>query len=95
MAIRSTEELTKQLADILGDRVDDAALAMVEDLADTLADLTTGEDWRAKYEENDKKWRERYKARFMGGPKPGETEEVEETAETEKSYKFEDLFEEG
>lgn len=93
------EEIIKRVSDILGDRNDDDAIAFVEDLSDTLEDYETrmGEDWKAKYEENDKAWRDKYKARFFEGlPEEHEDDKAEQlkeqTGEEEKELTFENLF---
>ena len=45
---------------------------MLEDVSDTFTDLNerSGEDWKTKYEENDKAWRKRYTDRFSGKADP-------------------------
>lgn len=67
MAILTKEQIMQHLQDKLS--TDDADLEFLEQLSDTLdANETTNkdnEDWKKKYEENDKSWRERYKARFL------------------------------
>ena len=94
------EEIIKRVSDILGDRNDDDAIAFVEDLSDTLEDYETrtGEDWKTKYEENDKAWRDKYKARFFEGlPEEHEKDKAEQIGdqtgeEDEKELTFENLF---
>lgn len=68
MAIRSKEELTNSIKAYLKDDVSDAALALLEDFSDTYDSMSsnTGEDWKAKYEENDAAWRSKYAERFSG-----------------------------
>lgn len=67
MAVRKKEELLETITKIIGDRTDDDSLTILEDVSDTLDELSkvNVEDWKTKYEENDKAWREKYKARFM------------------------------
>lgn len=86
MAIKSYDELMGSLKEILKDNTSDEALAFIEDMNDTLAEKNDGEDWKARYEENDRQWREKYKARFFDGKKEDEDEEVE------KPLRYEDLF---
>ena len=50
-----------------------------------------GEDWKTKYEENDKEWRRKYTERFFS---KGEDPEDPEDPEEEEPKTFEDLFEE-
>ena len=92
MAVRTTDEILESIKTRVGDSTEDADLEFLEDVADTLSDLkskTEGqEDWKTKYEENDKQWREKYRDRFF--EKKEEQEEKKEEPETPKT--FEDLF---
>lgn len=93
MSVRTTEELLESIRSRVGDSTEDADLEFLEDVTDTLSDLeekSSGqEDWKRKYEENDKQWREKYRDRFFE-KKGEEIEEVNEEKETPKT--FEDLF---
>lgn len=92
MAVRTTDEILEGIKTRVGDSTEDADLEFLEDVADTLSDLRSKsegqEDWKAKYEENDKQWREKYRDRFF--EKKEEQEEEKEEPETPKT--FEDLF---
>lgn len=68
MAVRTTQEIIDALKESFGESPDDTQLTMLEDVSDTLTDLNekSGEDWKTKYEENDKAWRKRYTDRFSG-----------------------------
>lgn len=68
MAIRSKEELTQSIKAYIKEDVSDEALALLEDFSDTYDSLSSGagEDWKAKYEENDAAWRSKYAERFSG-----------------------------
>lgn len=92
MAVRTPEEILESIKTRVGDSTEDADLEFLEDVTDTLSDLRTKsegqEDWKTKYEENDKQWREKYRDRFF--EKKEEREEVTEEPETPKT--FEDLF---
>ena len=92
MAVRTTDEILESIRTRVGDSTEDADLEFLEDVTDTLSDLrekTSGqEDWKAKYEENDKQWREKYRDRFF--EKKEEQEGIREEPETPKT--FEDLF---
>lgn len=92
MAVRTTEEILESIKTRVGDSTENADLEFLEDVTDTLSDLrekTQGqEDWKTKYEENDKQWREKYRDRFF--EKKEEQEEEKEEPETPKT--FEDLF---
>lgn len=67
MAILSKDDLIKKLNAHLGEDISDEALALVEDVTDTLDSLSSAEDWKTKYETNDAEWRRKYKERFMSG----------------------------
>lgn len=70
MAVISREELLNKLKKRLGEDTSEEAISMVEDFTDTLNEydkrITESGDWKTKYDENDKKWRERYMSRFFG-----------------------------
>lgn len=86
MAKRTFAELVKQIKTYTGDRDDDETLSLMEDINDTLNDET---DWQAKYNENDKAWRAKYKQRF----ETGNVDEQDETDEQEeKPITFDQLF---
>lgn len=95
MAILNSEEFKSTIEKIVGDDLSDDNLKIMEDLTDTYNDLqskiTEQGDYKTKYEENDKAWREKYASRFMEGG----TEETDNNANVpqKKSYKYEDLFE--
>ncbi|HAE24461.1 MAG TPA: hypothetical protein DCG33_03890, partial [Prevotellaceae bacterium] len=65
--IRTREELLNQLKETIGDSTEDSALALLEDVTDTMTDLETraadNTNWKSKYDELDSEWRARYKAR--------------------------------
>ena len=92
MAVRTTEEILESIKTRVGDSTEDVDLEFLEDVTDTLSDLRNKsegqEDWKTKYEENDKQWREKYRDRFF--EKKEEQEEKKEEPEAPKT--FEDLF---
>lgn len=65
MAKKSFSDLRAQVQAFLGEAPSDEGLTLLEDINDTLAD---GEDWRTRYEDNDRNWRARYAKRFSDGP---------------------------
>lgn len=79
MAILKKEELLQLVQSKLTDSDDD--LTLLENITDTINELSKEEqeDWKTKYEENDKQWRERYKARFS---EPSTKQSVEEKVAT-------------
>ena len=89
MAVRTRDELLESIRNIVPDVTSDAAITLIEDVTDTLADREV--DWQARYEANDKEWRERYASRFFEEKKdedvpPDEDEGIEKT--------IDELFEE-
>lgn len=92
MAVRTTEEILESIKTRVGDSTEDADLEFLEDVTDTLSNLKSKtesqEDWKTKYEENDKRWREKYRDRFF----EKKEEQGEEKEETDPPKTFEDLF---
>lgn len=98
----------EQVKTLIGDSSDDNTLKFLEDISDTLNDFETkvngdGEDWKAKYDELDKSWRDKYRERFFSGteesPKGDEQNDLlkpseEEDEEENEPTSFEELFEE-
>ena len=93
MAKLSKEELLEKVRNYVGDRTDDESIEIVEDINDSF-DLADEDEWKRKYEENDKMWRDKYISRFF--EKEEETHETPtEHVEEEKEYStFDDLFKE-
>ena len=110
MAILDKEKFFSSIKQRVGDDVSDEAMQFIEDMTDTYNSLTEvgakedGEDWKSKYEELDKSWREKYKARFFEGSNidsSNETSKEKIKKEQENDVKddsedvsFDDLFEE-
>ena len=89
MAVLSFDELIAKIKTKIGEDTSDESIELLEDVTDTFNANNDGEDWKTKYEENDKEWRKKYIDRFSGsgGSEPDEEEEEEEEKTT-----FEDLF---
>ena len=98
--VRSKEQLIEEIRAVVGDDTSDNVIALIENVSDTMTELETsdGEEWKQKYEENDKMWREKYISRFTEGtaePSAEAEPTTEPTAdEEEKEKTFDDLFEE-
>ena len=92
MAVKTIDEIMTKVREIIGEDDSDEAIEFVEDISDTLESFSNAEDWKTKYEENDKKWREKYRDRFFTPKEEVEEDDIEEPEEKEKK-KFEDLFE--
>lgn len=98
--VKSKEELIEEIRTVVGDDTSDNVIALIENVSDTIAELETtdGEEWKQKFEENDKMWREKYISRFTEGEaeptEPTEPTTEPTTDDEEKEKTFEDLFEE-
>ena len=92
--IRTLEEL---LSDV-GEGTDDNNLALLENIRDTYNDLSSKasdpENWKQKYEDNDKEWRKKYRDAFMNPPVANNPPDPGPDPEPPKSLRFEDLFKE-
>lgn len=80
--VRTKEELLTMIRDNVENG--DTLVSIIEDVSDTIDD----------YEENDKKWREKYISRFFN-PDPTETipvEPVEESGKIDDVKTYDDLF---
>ncbi|HEY8541674.1 MAG TPA: hypothetical protein VIL29_04775 [Pseudothermotoga sp.] len=89
---KTVEELIAAVKELVGERNDDAVIALIEDISDSFVEPDT-EDWKAKYYELDKVWRDKYIARFTEGRKPEEDPEDPngEDDEADTSVSIEDL----
>lgn len=96
--VKTKDEILSALKEIIGDSTDDKTITFIEDVTDTLTDFEgrTSEDWKTKFDENDKMWREKYRARFFdgGAPEPTATPAsvINEHEESEK-LSYDELFE--
>lgn len=67
--VRTKEQILEAIRGKLGEDNSDEAIALLEDISDTLNDYDnkTKDDteWKTKYEENDKAWRKKYTDRFF------------------------------
>lgn len=92
MAKLSKDELIEKVKKYVGDRTDDETIEIIEDITDSI-DAADADEWRQKYEENDKMWRDKYVSRFFD-KKEEDLETPTEHEEEEKEYSsYEDLFE--
>ena len=103
MAVLSHDDFMSAVKGLAGDNADDSTLTMIENFTDTFNDLETRAsdttDWKAKYEQNDNEWREKYKARFFEGKEGTDTttgmrEQKEDITDDSKDISFDDLFKE-
>lgn len=100
MAIKTKEELLELVRNRIGEDNSDEALAFIEDISDTIADLEAKSttDWEEKYNSLDNEWRERYKARFFSAPVDEDVDDViddvNDVEDEAKDLSYEALFEE-
>ena len=93
MAKLTKDELIEKVRKYVGDRTDDETIEIIEDISDSF-DSSDADEWRHKFEENDKMWRDKYISRFLE-KKEDELDTPTEHEEEEKEYNsFEDLCEE-
>lgn len=104
MAVLSKEDFLNLIKERTKDSTDDDTLKFIEDVTDTINSLseTDGEDWKTKYEDNDKMWRQKYKDRFFSAgdsagknkhkPKDEEEEEDDENGKEIVAENFDELF---
>lgn len=96
MAVRTKEEILEEIREAVPEE-SDALVTILEDVSDTLDDFgdSDGEDWKAKYEENDRAWKKKYTDRFFNKEeKEDPKEDSDEEEETKEVKTYEDLFEE-
>ena len=91
MAKLSKDELIEKVKNYIGDKTDDETIEIIEDISDSI-DTSDADEWKRKYEENDKMWRDKYVSRFFD--KKEEDLEIPNEHEEEKEYNsYDDLFE--
>lgn len=104
--VKKTEEILELLKNKFADDTSDETLSLIEDVSDTLKEKDTlagsSEEWKKKYEDNDKQWREKYKSRFFNPPETGASDpsdpsgtDDDDTDEPPKQLQYDDLFKKG
>lgn len=105
MAVLTKEQLLDKLKAKLGEDTSDEALALIEDVTDTCTDYenkgkdTT--DWKKKYEDNDKNWRQKYRDRFFSAKKDddkggdGDDDDDDNGDDKKEPLTYDNLFKEG
>lgn len=70
MAVKDRDSILAAVKQMIGDNTSDEAIALMEDITDTITDYETKTadktDWKAKYDEMDASWRRKYIERFSG-----------------------------
>lgn len=96
MAVKTKDDILNELKAKFGDDTSDETLSLIEDVSDTYDDMTNkvqeSGNWKAKYEENDKAWREKYRDRFYSHIDPEPEPEPDPEPENDGPKTFDDLF---
>lgn len=92
MAKLTKDELIEKVRKYVGDRTDDETIELIEDISDSI-DSSAADEWKQKFEENDKMWRDKYISRFLE-KKEDELDTPTEHEEEKEYISFDDLFDE-
>lgn len=100
--VKTTAEILEQIKTKFADDTSDETLSFIEDVSDTLNEKDSlagaSEEWKKKFEDNDKQWREKYKSRFFSSTDKGasdpstDIEDIEKPEEPPKPLEYDDLF---
>ena len=93
MAKLSKDELIEKVKKYVGDKTDDETIEIIEDISDSI-DSSDADEWKQKFEENDKMWRDKYISRFLEKKEDEQVPPTEHEEEEKEYNSFEDLFEE-
>lgn len=91
---KTREELIEDVRAFIGDRTDDEAIALLENVSDSMVTEESGEDWKTRFEENDREWRRKYMERFSAASEKMENDDAETTEDEveEEKETIDDLF---
>lgn len=97
MAVVNKDTIMERLRENFNDNDSDDVLGLLEDVTDTLNDyqsrLEENGDWKERYEQNDREWRQKYKDRFFNNePEPDPEPEPDKDSEQVTPTTFEELF---
>ena len=94
--VKTKDELMASIKSKFGDDTSDETIALLEDISDTLDTTKDGADWKKKFEDNDKMWREKYTSRFFDtpvpAPQPTPTPSPTDDEDKAEEIKIGDLF---
>ena len=97
MAVKTLEELLTGIREILPDDTSDEAIGLLEDVSDSFNEAAKNEEnenWKKRYEDNDREWRQKYRDRFFNtGSNDKDKQQAEEPEEKPVKKSFADLFE--
>lgn len=99
MSVKSKTEILDAIKEKFGDDTSDSTLSFLEDVSDTFDDLEAksndSTDWKAKYEENDKTWRQKYHDRFFSSDEDKDDNDNDDDGDKGSPKTFDDLFKEN
>ena len=92
MAVKTKQEIMTALQSRVS--TSDEDLAFIADVTDTLDSMekNSDEEWKTKYEENDKMWRQKYHDRFFNSDNSGNDPDPAPDESADKQLTFESLF---
>ena len=86
--VKSKEELLNAVNALSAENLEEQVLILMEDVADTMDNLS---DVEARLKELDESWKKRYRERFLKGEQP-DTANEDEKEDEPKVKDFKDLF---
>lgn len=94
MSVLSRDDFLGRVRGRLGEDLSDDDITLIEDMSDTYDDMynkiNDNTDWKSKYDELDKSWRQKYVDRFNGKVDSDSELGIENTGfETEKENDYE------
>lgn len=99
MSVLNKEDYFSKIKARIGDDSSDDALSFIEDMTDTFNDLESrtndSENWKQKYDDLDKTWREKYRARFFDAgttPEDVKDDQKDDVLDDAEEKDFDDLF---
>lgn len=99
MSVLNKEDFFSKIKARIGDDSSDDALSFIEDMTDTFNDLESrtndSENWKQKYDDLDKTWREKYRARFFDAgttPEDVKKDQEDDVLDDAEEKDFDDLF---
>lgn len=97
--ILTKEDFNNIVKTLVGERTDDEALEIVQNLTDTYADMEAKSANAISYEQKlkdlDEEWRKKYRDTFYNNNPDVDTGDSVDTDGDVKEYKYENLFKEG
>ena len=97
--VKTKDELMASIKSKFGDDTSDETITLLEDISDTLDTTKEGADWKKKFEDNDKMWREKYTSRFFDTPADqsntntdNSSDDTKDTTGVNEDVTIDDLF---